>query len=119
MLGPIVSSLTGPRACAQAMPAHSLVLRPNGAEACSLILEYHVPSVPNRAPLLVVDIESPRVLALLRYENDCFTCLLAVKGCCPRAAGLRSSHTCWQQASHCRIPDVSRLPMPCNGLSLL
>ena len=66
MLGPIVSSQTGPWACAQAMPAHSLVLRPNGAEACSLILEYHVPSVLNRAPLLVVDIESPRVLALLR-----------------------------------------------------
>ena len=53
-------------ACEQAMPAHSLVLRPNGAETCSLILEYHLPSVPTRAPLLVVDIESPRVLALLR-----------------------------------------------------
>ena len=55
--------------CGQAMPAHSLVLRPNGAETCSLILEYHLPSVPSRAPLLVVDIESPRVLALLRWVH--------------------------------------------------
>ena len=48
------------------MAAHSLVLRPNGAEACSLLLEYHMSSRLDQAPLLVVDIESPRVLALLR-----------------------------------------------------
>lgn len=50
----------------QALPAHSIVLRPNGAEACSLLLEYHVSARPGQAPLLVVDVESPRILALLR-----------------------------------------------------
>ena len=50
----------------QALPAHSIVLRPNGAEACSLLLEYHISARPGQAALLVLDVESPRILALLR-----------------------------------------------------
>ena len=57
------------------MPAHSIVLRPNGAEACSLLLEYHVSHRLGQAPLLVVDVESPRILALLRRASH--ACCLA------------------------------------------
>ena len=50
----------------QATAAHSVVLRPNGSGNCSLLLEYHILARPGQAPLLVLDVESPRVLALLR-----------------------------------------------------
>ena len=49
-----------------------MVLRPNKrAEHCSLALDYSMPISPQVAPLLVIEVANPRVLALFRYFALC------------------------------------------------
>ena len=90
-----------------------MVLRPNKrAEHCSLALDYSMPISPQVAPLLVIEVANPRVLALFRYLAVCNNsrCLLdrmsASEGCHGRTSCLHRgrTHVC-ADAYHlaCRI----------------